>query len=47
MAEEMVFAAGCKVEADIELRSLSSVNQIFERLEHGGVGSLVVFTFTP
>jgi D-arabinose 1-dehydrogenase-like Zn-dependent alcohol dehydrogenase len=30
------FAAKSKVKADIEVRPLSSINEIFDRLEHGG-----------
>jgi propanol-preferring alcohol dehydrogenase len=42
MAEALAFAVGGKVKADIELQPLSSINQIFERLEHGEVASRVV-----
>jgi propanol-preferring alcohol dehydrogenase len=45
MAETLGFAADGKVKADIELQSLSSINQIFERLEHGDVPSRVVLDF--
>jgi alcohol dehydrogenase, propanol-preferring len=45
MAEAMAFAVGGKVKADIELQSLSSINQIFDRLEHGDVASRVVLDF--
>jgi propanol-preferring alcohol dehydrogenase len=34
------------VKADIELQPLSSINKIFERLEHGDVPSRVVLDFT-
>ena len=34
-----------KVKADIELQPLSSINAIFERLEHGDVPSRVVLDF--
>jgi propanol-preferring alcohol dehydrogenase len=34
-----------KVKADIELQPLSSINKIFERLEHGDVPSRVVLDF--
>ena len=45
MAEALAFAAGGKVKADIELQPLSSINQIFDRLEHGDVPSRVVLEF--
>ena len=45
MAETLAFAAGGKVKADIELQPLSSINQVFERLEHGDVPSRVVLDF--
>ena len=35
-----------KVKTDIELQPLSSINQIFDRLEHGDVASRVVLEFT-
>ena len=35
MAECLDFAARGKVKADIELQPLSSINTVFERLEHG------------
>jgi propanol-preferring alcohol dehydrogenase len=47
MAEALSFAVGDKVKADIELQPLSSINQIFERLEHGDVPSRVVLDFAP
>jgi len=47
MAEALAFAVGGKVKADIELQPLSSINQIFERLEHGDVPSRVVLDFAP
>lgn len=46
MAEALAFAAEGKVKADIELQPLSSINQVFERLEHGEVASRVVIDFT-
>ena len=46
MAECLDFAANGKVKADIELQPLSSINKIFERLEHGDVASRVVLDFT-
>jgi propanol-preferring alcohol dehydrogenase len=46
-AEALSFAVGGKVKADIELQPLSSINQIFERLEHGDVPSRVVLDFAP
>src|SRR5208337_4478456 len=46
MAEALAFAVGGKVKADIELQPLSSINQIFDRLEHGNVPSRVVLDFT-
>src|SRR5271155_976498 len=45
MAEALVFAVKGKVKADIELQPLSSINQIFDRLEHGDVASRVVLEF--
>ena len=47
MAEALAFAVGGKVKADIELQPLSSLNQIFDRLEHGDVPSRVVLDFAP
>jgi propanol-preferring alcohol dehydrogenase len=46
MAECLDFAAKDNVKADIELAPLSSINKIFERLEHGDVPSRVVLDFT-
>jgi propanol-preferring alcohol dehydrogenase len=45
MAEALAFAVGGKVKADIELQPLSSINRIFDRLEHGDVPSRVVLEF--
>src|ERR1700674_5183698 len=45
MAEALTFAAEGKVKADIELQPLTSINQIFDRLEHGQVASRVVLDF--
>lgn len=45
MAEALAFAADGKVKADIELQPLSSINDIFRRLEHGDVASRVVVDF--
>jgi len=45
MAEALSFAAEGKVKADIELQPLSSINQVFNRLEHGDVASRVVLEF--
>ena len=45
MAEALAFAAEGKVKADIELQPLSSINQVFDRLEHGDVPSRVVLEF--
>ena len=42
MAEALAFAAEGKVKADIELKPLSSINRVFDRLEHGDVPSRVV-----
>ena len=39
MAEVLAFAVDGKVKADIELQPLSSINQIFARLDHGDVAS--------
>jgi propanol-preferring alcohol dehydrogenase len=46
MAECLDFAARGKVKADIELQPLSSINTVFERLEHDDVPSRVVLDFT-
>ena len=35
MAAALAFAAEGKVKTDIELQPLSSINQVFDRLEHG------------
>jgi propanol-preferring alcohol dehydrogenase len=45
MAEALDFAVGGRVKADIELQPLSSINQVFDRLEHGDVASRVVLDF--
>ena len=45
MAEALAFAAGGKVKADIEVRPLSDINEIFEQLERGDVQSRVVIDF--
>jgi propanol-preferring alcohol dehydrogenase len=45
MAEALAFAVDGKVKADIELQPLSSINRIFDRLEHGDVVSRVVLDF--
>ncbi len=45
MAEALAFATEGKVKADIELQPLSSINEIFDRLEHGEVASRVVLDF--
>ena len=45
MAETLAFAAEGKVKADIELEPLSSINKIFDRLEHGKVAGRVVLDF--
>ena len=45
MVEALAFAVGGKVKADIELQPLASVNEIFDRLEHGDVASRVVLEF--
>ena len=47
MAEALAFAVGGKVKADIELQPLSSINKIFDRLEHGDVLSRVILDFAP
>jgi len=46
MAEALAFAANGHVKADIELRPLSAINEVFHRLEHGEVPSRVVIPFT-
>ena len=45
MAEALAFAAEGKVKADVELQPLSSINRVFDRLEHGDVPSRVVLEF--
>jgi alcohol dehydrogenase, propanol-preferring len=45
MAEALAFAAEGKVKADIELQTLSSVNEVFDRLQRGDVASRVVIDF--
>jgi propanol-preferring alcohol dehydrogenase len=45
MAETLAFAAEGKVKADIELQPLTSINEIFDRLEHGDVPSRVVLDY--
>jgi propanol-preferring alcohol dehydrogenase len=45
MAEALAFAAEGKVKADIELQPLASINNVFDRLEHGDVPSRVVLDF--
>jgi len=45
MGEALAFAAEGKVNADIELQSLSSINAVFDRLQHGDVASRVVLDF--
>jgi propanol-preferring alcohol dehydrogenase len=45
MAEALAFAAAGQVKADLELQPLASINQIFDRLEHGDVASRVVLDF--
>ena len=45
MAEALAFAVDGKVKADVELQPLASINQIFDRLEHGNVASRVVLDF--
>ena len=47
MAEALAFAAEGKVKADIELQPLSSINQVFDRLQRGDVASRVVLDFKP
>ena len=42
MAEALAFATEGKVKADIELQPFLSINQVFDRLEHGDVASRVV-----
>jgi len=45
MAETLAFAAEGKVKADIELQSLSDINDIFRRLEQGKVAGRIVLDF--
>jgi propanol-preferring alcohol dehydrogenase len=45
MAEALAFAAEGKVKADIELRPLSAINEVFQRLERGDVPARVILEF--
>lgn len=45
MAEALAFAAEGKVKADIELRPLAEINQVFRELEEGQVQSRIVIDF--
>ncbi len=45
MVEALAFAASGKVKADIELRPLSSINEVFDRLQRGDVPARVVLEF--
>lgn len=45
LAEALSFAAEGKVKADIELKPLSAINEIFTSLEHGDVPGRVVLQF--
>ena len=45
MEEALAFGAEGKVKADIELASLSAINAIFDRLQHGKVAGRVVLNF--
>jgi propanol-preferring alcohol dehydrogenase len=45
MAEALAFASDGRVTADIELQPLSSINRVFERLQHGDVASRIVLDF--
>ena len=45
MVEALAFAADGEAKADIELQPLSSINNIFERLQHGHVESRDVTDF--
>ena len=47
MTEALTFAAEGKVKAEIELQPLSSINQVFDRLQQGDVASRVVIDFAP
>jgi propanol-preferring alcohol dehydrogenase len=46
MAEALAFATHGKVKADFEMQPLSSINEVFDRLEHGQVPSRVVLDFS-
>jgi len=46
MAETLAFASEGKVKADIELQPLSSINEVFDRLQHGDVASRVVLNIS-
>ena len=45
MAESLDFAVRGKVKADVELKPLSAINDIFKRLEHGDVAARVVLDY--
>ena len=45
LAEALSFAAEGKVKADIELRPLSAINEVFKQLEAGAVPGRVVLQF--
>jgi propanol-preferring alcohol dehydrogenase len=47
MAETLAFATAGKVKANIELQALAAINQVFDRLEKGDVGSRVVLDLSP
>jgi propanol-preferring alcohol dehydrogenase len=47
MVEALYFAVRGKVKADIEVGTLSSINKVFERLQHGDVASRMVLDFAP
>jgi len=46
MAEALSFAAEGKVNADIEVQPLSSINAVLDRLKHGDVAARVVIDFS-
>jgi propanol-preferring alcohol dehydrogenase len=45
MVEALAFAAEGKVKADIELRPLAQINQVFRELNDGDVRSRIVIDF--
>jgi propanol-preferring alcohol dehydrogenase len=47
MVDALDFAVRGKVKADIEVAPLSSINEVFQKLQHGDVASRIVLDFAP